>query len=432
LEEVNSISASSIQYRRSIPSIFVLLSANLDLDCRLVCQRRSGEHAVSVQDNEADRRETELLSSLIGDIYDTTLDRSRWPATLKKIAAFVRGESAAVFWDDAASGGGDIYFEDGGIDPAYRDLYFEKFVKCNPITTPRFFAQTEVPVATADLVPYDEFLTTRFYREWAQPQGLVDFASITLEKSVTKSAMFGVFRHQRHGLVDDEMRRRMLLLGPHIRRAVLIAKVFNIKEAEAAMFSQSLDGLRAAIFFVDANGRIVHANAAGHFLVSEADVLRAAAGKLVAGEAESDAGLQDAFLVAATGDAAIGGTGIALPLIGKKGERHVAHVLPLTSGARQRARPSHAASAAVFVHKSAGEAPSPPEVIATAYKLTMAELRVLLAIVDVGGVPEVAEVLGIAATTVRTHLGNVFAKTGTNRQADLVKLVAGFANPLMK
>ena len=78
------------------------------------------------------------------------------------------------------------------------------------------------------------------------------------------------------------------------------------------------------------------------------------------------------------------------------------------------------------------EAPSPPEVIAKAYKLTMAELRVLLAIVDIGGVPEVAEVLGIAATTVKTHLGNIFAKTGTNRQADLVKLVAGFSNPLMK
>jgi DNA-binding CsgD family transcriptional regulator len=244
--------------------------------------------------------------------------------------------------------------------------------------------------------------------------------------------MFGVFRHERHGLVDEEMRRRMLLLGPHIRRAVLIAKVFDIKEAEAAMFSQSLDGLRAAIFFVDASGRIVHANAAGHVLVNETDVLRAAAGKLVACESATDAGLQDAFLAASRGDAAIGRTGIGLPLIGKKGERYVAHVLPLTSGARQKARPSHAASAAVFVHKSAVEAPSPPEVIAKAYKLTMAELRVLLAIADVGGVPEVAEVLGIAATTVKSHLGNVFAKTGTNRQADLVKLVAGFANPLLK
>jgi DNA-binding CsgD family transcriptional regulator len=429
LEEVVQISASSInsQYRR-----FCALFCLPRFQSPVGLSEAFGRAAVSVQEGEATRREAEVLSSLIGDIYDTTLDRSRWPATLKKIAAFVQGASAAIFWDDAAGGGGDVYFEDGGIDPVYRALYFEKFVKFNPITTPRFFAQTEVPVATGDLVPYDEFLTTRFYREWAQPQGLVDFVSITLEKSTTKSAMFGVFRHERHGLVDEDMRRRMLLVGSHIRRAVLIAKVFNVKEAEAAMFSQSLDSLRAAIFFVDANGRIVHANAAGHILVNEADILRVAAGRLVAGESEIDAGLQDTFLAASGGDAAIGRTGIALPLVGRKGERHLAHVLPLTSGARQRARPSYAASAAVFVHKSAVEAPSSPEVIAKAYKLTMAELRVLLAIVDVGGVPEVADVLGVAATTVKTHLGHIYEKTGTNRQADLVKLVAGFSNPLMK
>ena len=55
----------------------------------------------------------------------------------------------------------------------------------------------------------------------------------------------------------------------------------------------------------------------------------------------------------------------------------------------------------------------------------------LLAIVEVGGVPEVAEALGIAEATVKTHLHRLFAKTGTRRQADLVKLVAGFANPLV-
>jgi DNA-binding CsgD family transcriptional regulator/PAS domain-containing protein len=387
---------------------------------------------VSIPDNEAKGREPELLSSLIGDIYDTTLDRSLWPSVLKKLAAFVQGVSAAVFWDDAANYSGDVYFEDGGITPFYRDLYFEKYIKFNPITTPRFFAPTEVPVATGDLLPYDEFLKTRFYLEWARPQGLVDFASITLEQATTKSAMFGVFRHERHGLVDEDMRRRMRLLGPHIRRAVLIAKVFDLKDAEATMFSQTLDGLRAAIFLVDPNGRIVHANAAGHVLLSETDVLRPVAGKLAAGEPQINASLQEAFLAASEGDAAMGAKGVALSLIGKTGERHVAHVLPLTSGARQRARPSHVASAAVFVHKSAVAAPSPPEVIAKAYNLTMAELRVLLAIVDIGGVPDVAEVLGIAATTVKTHLGRIFEKTGTNRQVDLVKLVAGFSNPLMK
>jgi DNA-binding CsgD family transcriptional regulator len=80
--------------------------------------------------------------------------------------------------------------------------------------------------------------------------------------------------------------------------------------------------------------------------------------------------------------------------------------------------------------RAALETPSPPQAIAEAYRLTAMELRVLLAIVEVGGVPEVAEALGVAESTIKTHLGRIFAKTNLSRQADLVKLVAGFASPL--
>lgn len=69
------------------------------------------------------------------------------------------------------------------------------------------------------------------------------------------------------------------------------------------------------------------------------------------------------------------------------------------TSARRRAGASYAA-AALFVHKAALDIPSPPEAIAKAFKLTPTELRVLLAIVEVGGVPEVAETLGIAETVV--------------------------------
>src|SRR5258706_1912667 len=63
------------------------------------------------------------------------------------------------------------------------------------------------------------------------------------------------------------------------------------------------------------------------------------------------------------------------------------------------------------------------------YQLTPGELRVLFGIVEIGGVPEVANALGISQTTAKTHLQHVFEKTGTNRQADLVKLVAGDIRP---
>jgi DNA-binding CsgD family transcriptional regulator len=83
------------------------------------------------------------------------------------------------------------------------------------------------------------------------------------------------------------------------------------------------------------------------------------------------------------------------------------------------------------VHKAALEAPSPPEVIAKTFKLTPSELRVLLGIVQVGNVPETAVALGMGRATVRTHLLRLYAKTGTGYQTELVKLVAGFTNPLV-
>jgi len=87
----------------------------------------------------------------------------------------------------------------------------------------------------------------------------------------------------------------------------------------------------------------------------------------------------------------VGVKGISVPLIALDGERHVVHVLPLTSGARRRAGATYAAAAPLFVHKAALESPSPLEVIGKLYKLTPTELRVLLAIVQVGGAPEVAK-----------------------------------------
>jgi DNA-binding CsgD family transcriptional regulator len=374
-------------------------------------------------------RESEQLSDLIADIYDTVLDRSLWPDVLKKASAFVPGQASAIFWKDAADHTGDVYFHDGAIPPQYTQLYFEKYIRLNPTTTPRYFAKAEEPAATADLVPYDEFLNTRFYREWAKPQGLVDFVSIFLEKTTAKAAMFGVFRHERHGIVDQETRSRMRLIAPHLRRAVMISKVIDLKHGEATSLAQAFDGLRTGVILVDADGRVMHANAAAHMMLNDGRVLRTSNGRLSSGDNKTDTELRTIFAAAAKGDSDIGARGVPLPGAGEALGPHVAHVLPLTVGERRRSAMPRA-TAAVFVHKATLEAFSPPEIVAQTFKLTMSELRVLFAIVEIGGVPEVAEVLGVAPTTVRTHLGRVYEKTGVARQADLVKLVAGFVSPL--
>jgi len=377
-------------------------------------------------------RDDEQLSSLIGNIYDAALNPALWVDVLGKARAFVVGLAASLYWKDATSKHGAVRFTDGGIDPYHCKQYFDKYGKLDPTSTGLFFATVEEPMATADIIPYDEFVATRFYREWAQPLGLVDCVHVVLEKSVTSVAAFIVFRHMRDGIVDDETRRRARLLVPHIRRAALIGRVIDLKTAEAATFADALDGLAAGMFLVDADARIVHTNASAHAMLAKGDVLRAAGDRLATNDPQTNHALRGIFLAAGSGDAALGVKGVAMPLIARDHERHVAHVLPLTSGARRRAGVSYAAAAAMFVHKATLDTPSPPEAIAKAFNLTPSELRVLLAIVKIGGVPEVAETLGIAENTVKFHLKNLFEKTGTVRQADLVKLVAGFANPLAR
>jgi DNA-binding CsgD family transcriptional regulator len=376
-------------------------------------------------------RDDERLSSLIGDVYDAALDSSLWQAVLGEVRAFVGGQAVVLCWKDAVNKCGCADHQDGGLDPHYVQLYFEKYIKMDPYSTGQFFAEIGQPVAIGDLIPPEDILGTRFYSEWVRPQGLVDCVVSPLHKSSTSAALVGVFRHERDGAVDDQSRRRLRLIVPHLRRAVLISKTVDLKTSEGAALADTLDGISAAMLLVDARGRIIHTNVSGHALLAEGCLLRAPGGKLAAIDASADQALQEAFLAAGGGDAAVRTRGIAVSLMTRRGERYVAHVLPLTSGARRKAGRSYAAVAALFVHKGALETPSPPEIIAKTFKLTPSELRVLLGIVEFGGVPETAAALGIGEATVRTHLLRLYAKTKTRRQAELVKLVAGFSSPLI-
>ncbi len=363
------------------------------------------------------------FSTLIGDIYDAALAPALWAGALAKAAAFVGGVSATIFIKDASRKTGGVIYDDGGIAEHYRRIYFERYIKLDPATTAHYFMELGEPLATADLIPYDEFVESRFFKEWAQPQNLVDFVAAAIEKSATSAAFFGVFRRAQDGLVDDATRGRMRMITPHVRRAVLVGKVIDLKTADASALAETLEGLSAGLFLVDAEGRIVHANAAGHLVLEADDYLRTNAGRLNAADADTNRSLSEIVAGAANGDIALGTKGISLPLRSRSGERYVLHALPLRAGARMTA--THTAVVALFVEKASISGRSPPEVIAAAYKLTPTELRVLLAVVEVGGAPEVAEALGVAPETVKTHLGRLYAKTGARRQADLVKLVAG-------
>ena len=76
----------------------------------------------------------------------------------------------------------------------------------------------------------------------------------------------------------------------------------------------------------------------------------------------------------------------------------------------------------VVTHPEQGRADGVAELLRR-YGLTPAESRTVLALLEGGGLSAVAERLSVSLSTVRTLIQRVFAKTGTHRQSELVRLI---------
>ena len=372
--------------------------------------------------------ELKQFSALVADIYDAALDSSMWSSVLQKLCGFVPGACGNIFVQDATNQYANSVFV-WGYEPEYFDSYLATYAKINPFFPTIFFQEVGEVFSVLDIMPRGQFERTRMYQEWVRPQGQLDNVGAILEKSATSCAMLALPQHESVGVVPHETRERLQLLVPHVQRAVLIGKAFDLRKAAAEDFASTIDAVAAAIFLIDSRGNIVHANRSGLTLLAADDVVQAANGRLRVMDRAANQTLNDALARLAAGEDLAIGTG-AIHLPSRAGANYVGHVLPLTGGERRKTGDAHHAVAAIFIHKATLDLSSPPEVLAKAYGLTPRELGVLLAVVQAGGIAEVAHLLGLSQATVKTHLRQVFAKTRTARQADLVRLVAGFIGPV--
>ena len=281
---------------------------------------------------------------------------------------------------------------------------------------------------TSDIIPRSDLEQTRFYREWIEPQGIVDAVAVNLEKGLTRSSYLAVRTDATYGLADDKMLERLAALVPQLQRAVNISRLVDHgKQSEqvSVALTAMLDHLEVAVFLVDADCIMTFANEAAKGMLADAILVEARGKALRVISASADHTLHDVIASITKGDGWPGVRGVGVLLTDNAPNQWFAHILPLTSGRRRETGAANAAVAAVFIRKTSPNAPPPLEAIARRYSLTAGEARVLDAVLKVRGVKAMADMLGLSQATVKTHLQNLFRKTGTKRQGDLVKLVSG-------
>ena len=189
----------------------------------------------------------------------------------------------------------------------------------------------------------------------------------------------------------------------------------------------ALNAVRCAVLFVDEHSAILHANDAAEHMLRDGSFIQVVRDVLTIRAPSAAAELRAALRLATRDETRIGDTGLAICITEANMPPLFAHVLPLTGGER-RVRPRSATVAAVFI----GGMPDPQDAaLATAatFGLTRAQTRLLAGLLGGHTMAETAAALAISATTARTHLDDIFSKTGVKRQSELMRVGLGLVPP---
>ncbi len=370
--------------------------------------------------------ELERFSSVLESIYDCSFDPGLWPQTMAEIAAYLNSSTARLFLFNN-NPGREGFGSSVGLDSGFNEQFDKDLETLNSIKYGFIVAHLDHALTLDEIlganggrdVNGNEAFDNRYYKDWMVPRGYHDAMAALIVKNVRHFGGLAMTRSLGQPRFADGDREKIRLLAPHIRRALTISSMIDQKTIERNRLADVIDALVSPVVIVDQRGQIIHVNATAGALLAAADTVRVMSGVLTAAHSESRKTLAQAI-----------GEGISasLPLRKQAGGDLIASLMPLShaSNGRQRSTPH----TAIFFHDLDREVQLPGEALAKLYKLTGAELRLLLALAQGASLQDISDRSGAALGTVRSHLKSLFAKTGKSRQSELVQLALMAASPM--
>jgi DNA-binding CsgD family transcriptional regulator/PAS domain-containing protein len=373
----------------------------------------------------------DALSTVIGDIYQAAYEPAAWPGAVEALRGVFHGSKACLVRVGPNRQPADLIAPNG--DPVFQRRYLEEFTqRPNVLET----AVAGVPVGAVyhdhALVGRDRLRASRLWNDWMAPQDMYGGLACKVLASGSSSWFLDIQRGRRQEAFEAADRELFEFVAPHIRRAVEIARQFQVNQALSFAFSH----LPFGIVVVDGSQRIVTANeAAEAILAGPGGALRNKGGCLVAADARAAARLERLIVGACSFHEGLapglgGDFQIAAPLCNERSASLAISVGPLLRGRRQTAPVEPCA--VVVIREMTFELPVGfAEHIGGLFALTLREADVAAALAAGLSLKDVARKAGIKISTARTHLEHIFLKTGTRQQSQLVALLKS-AQPALR
>jgi len=213
--------------------------------------------------------------------------------------------------------------------------------------------------------------------------------------------------------------RCMRLLAPHLDRALRLQMRLSAPNLGMTMVSGAFDCLTLGVVFTNIAGRALWLNRRAREITNGSDVLRLAATAELVGRPPSDnRSLQDLI----TGAMSSGSRSLLTLNRGVDLRPLLLVVVPLKPTGALDPSLEAVAGAVFLVDPDRTDDPTIAS-LRQAFALTYREAQMTIAVSHGNGLKAAAATMGVAPSTARSQLQQVFAKTGTKQQAELSALV---------
>ncbi|HKU97347.1 MAG TPA: LuxR C-terminal-related transcriptional regulator, partial [Vineibacter sp.] len=345
---------------------------------------------------------------IIETIQDAALQPGLWRQVLELTARRVGGVAGNMSIEDPVRQTG-LSLARFGYDPSFTDRYVRYYGRLNPMIRRKAALPVGATVSTSMLMPSDEFARTEYYNDWVRPQGFHGAVGTVLGRHGAKVTWLATVWPQGAGEPARDNLDALARLVPYMVRSLQVMQRLDLAVHREDALHAALARVAHAVMLVDHRGRLMHANAAAEALLQAREPLALSHGRLIGRDAGVDAVLQAALARAVAGGA--DPAGIEEFIVPRGGRRPLLlTVVPVSPAGREHVPDLHA-TAIVFAVDPEARLPLRVDAVVRACGLTPAESRVLAAIVAGQRLEAVAQRLGVARGTVKTHLERIFLKT---------------------
>ncbi len=366
---------------------------------------------------------------LIAAIYDTVIDTSRWEEVVRRIVEATNFISGALLTREADAANATALCN---IDSLYVDAYRQHYREIDPFRS-----------ALAALIPGEvragifitqtrAFKASAFYNEFFRPQGWAEAVALGLFRTPEACGYLAFQRSLGAIWVEPPEWHLLETLAPHLKRAAELNQLLSRRKAITDSLGAAISAAGFAAFLLTEDCRVLFANAQAEALVRSPASLRCERGRLAATAHATTLALQELVRAAARQTDAAGEAGGTTELPRPGSQPLIAHVFPIAANRTVTIFNSERPAAALFVIDPAAGFDAAARRFAVRFGLTPAEKRLLVEIVAGKGLRVAALRLGVSSTTARTHAQNIFEKTGTHGQAELIRryFESAMAGPL--